>query len=103
MTYHDRTTAGNRRGPGPRRRTGRAAHPWPAELPHEPGYAYLVTALPTPYVPQGPTRRVCWRCVRPLKAGHDGHTAVKYEEAPPDPIERCPGCAGPFGERPAAP
>jgi hypothetical protein len=91
----DGTNAGAKRG--------RGVHPWPAELTPEPGYAYRVTTLPTPYTPQGPTRRVCWRCVRPLEASHDGHTSVLREEKPPDPAEQCPRCERSFGKRPAAP
>jgi hypothetical protein len=87
----DRTNAGAKRG--------RGVHPWPAELTPEPGYAYRVTTLPTPYTPQGPTRRVCWRCVRLLEESHDGHTSVKDEPEPPKPGERCPRCERTFSER----
>jgi hypothetical protein len=103
MTHHDHPKTGPKRGPGTRSRNGRGAHPWPAEKIPEPGYAYLATALPTPSTPQGPTRRVCWRCVRPLEASHDGHTSVLREEKPPDPAEQCPRCERSFGKRPAAP
>src|SRR5215204_2256749 len=99
MHPEDHTGAVTKRGPITQIMNGKGVRPWLAEKICEPGYVYLATRLMTQTTPPGQTHRVCWRCVRGVEEHVEGHTVVEWEDAPPDPAERCPRCERLFGEQ----
>jgi len=99
MNPQDHTGAVTKRGPITQSMNGRGVRPWLPELVCDPGHVYLVAEAMTMYRPQGPARRVCSRCVASVMDHFEGHASVEWEDAPPDPDERCPRCERTFGER----
>jgi len=105
MSSHDPTGAVTKRGPITRIHNGRGVRPWLPELVCDPGYVYLVAPAMTLDRPQGPARRVCWRCVVGVVDHVEGHASVDWEDAPAAG-ERCSRCERSFfateREKPAA-
>jgi len=99
----DHTGAISKRGPITQTFNGRGVRPWLPAFVGDPGCVYPVAAAMSLYRPQGPSRRVCWRCVAGVMDHVDGHAATTWEDAPPAAGERCPRCERSFGERPASP